>query len=232
MNTRSSDLRSVGSPADWAEKETFDADMETTVLVADDHLLVAEAVASALSSKPRRFETRIAATLNEVLSQLASGVQFDLVVLDIRMPGMMGLKSIENVIDAAFPGLVVLISGQADRNFVELAVEKGARGLIPKTLPLKSMVSAIDFVLSGQIFIPVDGFGETWNSEAAKSAKLSDREVGIVRLLSEGQTNKEIANLFNDTEITVKMHMRSICRKLKARNRAHVVTIGKERGLI
>lgn len=51
-------------------------------------------------------------------------------------------------------------------------------------------------------------------------------------MLSEGRTNKEIANLFDDTEVAVKMHMRSICRKLNARNRAHVVTIGKERGLL
>jgi two-component system nitrate/nitrite response regulator NarP len=228
----SNDLGLVRAPADSAGKDAFDLDTQTTVLVADDHLLLAETVASALSSKPLRFNTRIAATLDETLGQLGSGVQFDLVLLDIRMPGMMGMKSVEKVISAAAPAQVVLMSGQADRAFVKLAVEKGARGLLPKTLPLRSLISAINFVLSGQIFMPVDGFGETWNKEAAKSVGLSDRELSIVRMLSEGLTNKEIANLFDDTEVAVKMHLRSICRKLNARNRAHVVTIGKERGLL
>tara|TARA_R110000787_G_scaffold33079_7_gene86910 strand:- start:2929 stop:3621 length:693 start_codon:yes stop_codon:yes gene_type:complete len=218
--------------ADSAGKVALDADMQTTVLVADDHTLLAETVASALSSKQLNYNTRIAATLDETLDQLNSGTHFDLVLLDIRMPGMMGLKSVEKVISAAAPARVVLMSGQADRAFVKLAVEKGARGLLPKTLPLRSLISAIEFVLSGQIFIPVDGYGETWNAEAAKSVGLSDRELSIVRMLSEGRTNKEIANLFDDTEVAVKMHMRSICRKLNARNRAHVVTIGKERGLL
>ena len=124
------------------------------------------------------------------------------------------------------------MSGYADRVFVEATIKSGARGLIPKTLPLKSLASAVDFVLSGQVFMPLSGFGEGWNSKTAKASGLSDREVSIVRLLSEGQTNKEIANTFGETEVNVKMNMRSICRKLNARNRAHVVTISNERCLI
>ena len=133
--------------ADSAGKVALDADMQTTVLVADDHTLLAETVASALSSKQLNYNTRIAATLDETLDQLNSGTHFDLVLLDIRMPGMMGLKSVEKVISAAAPARVVLMSGQADRAFVKLAVEKGARGLLPKTLPLRSLISAIEFVL-------------------------------------------------------------------------------------
>jgi two-component system nitrate/nitrite response regulator NarP len=226
------DGRLFNASENRTEHEAVDAEMQTTVLVADDHLLLAEAVARALSSKPRCFQTHIAGTLDETLGHLRSDVQFDLVLLDIRMPGMMGLNSVERVISAAAPGLVVLMSGQADRAFVQSTIEKGARGIIPKTLPLKSLASAIDFVLSGQIFIPVDGFGETWNAEPTRSGVLNDREVGIIRLLAEGQTNKEIANFFDITEMSTKMHMRFICRKLNARNRAHVVMVSKERGLI
>jgi two-component system nitrate/nitrite response regulator NarL len=212
--------------------EVFDLELQTNILIADDHLLLAEAVAGALSSKPREFRTRITATLNETLQELSADLKFDLVLLDIKMPGMVGLKSVERVIAAAAPAQVVLMSGQADRAFVQSAVEKGARGLIPKTLPLRSLASAIEFVLSGQIFIPVDGCGGQWNDNRLGSSGLSDREASIVRLLSDGRTNKEIAAEFDDTETTVKMHMRVICRKLNARNRAHVVMIGKERNLI
>jgi two-component system nitrate/nitrite response regulator NarP len=192
----------------------------------------AEAVAKALSSKPREFRTRVAASLDETLQELSAAPKFDLVLLDLKMPGMVGLKSVGRVIAAAAPAQVVLMSGQADRAFVKSAVERGARGLIPKTLPLRSLASAIDLVLSGQIFIPVDGYGEAWNANPLVSSGLSDREVNIVRLLSDGKTNKEISNEFDDTETMVKMHMRAICRKLNARNRAHVVMICKERNLI
>lgn len=212
--------------------ETVDQDLKTSILIADDHLLLGEAIASALSSKPREFKTSIATTLKETLDALASGDQFDLVLLDIKMPGMIGLKSVENVIAAAHPSRVVLISGNADRSFVEAAVKRGARGLIPKTLPLRSLASAIDFVLSGQIFMPVEGYGGAGNTAHDGPTSLSDREINIVKLLSDGKTNKEVANEFGDTETNVKMFMRAICRKLKARNRAHVVMIAKERNLI
>jgi two-component system nitrate/nitrite response regulator NarP len=212
--------------------EVFDVELKTSILVADDHLLLAEAVARVLSSKPREFRTRIAATLDETLKELSAALKFDLVLLDLKMPGMVGLKSVERVIAAAAPGKVVLMSGHADRAFVQSAVAKGARGLIPKTLPLRSLSSAIDFVLSGQIFIPVDGCSEPWNSDPRGSSGMSDRDVNIVRLLSDGKTNKEIANEFDETETNVKMNMRNICRKLNARNRAHVVMICKERNLI
>lgn len=212
--------------------DAFDGDLQTSILVADDHLLLAEAVARALSSKPREFKTRIAATLQQTLDELSAGPHLDLVLLDVKMPGMVGLKSVENVISAAAPAQVVLMSGQVDRAFVRSAVERGARGLIPKTLPLRSLASAIDFVLSGQIFMPLDDFGEQWSAGHAATTGLSDREINIVQLLSGGNSNKEIANEFDETETTVKMHMRAICRKLKARNRAHVVMLAKERGLI
>ena len=219
-------------PSTKISTEVFDEELQISILVADDHLLLADAVAKALSSKPRAFRTRVVATLDEALQELRAARKFDLVLLDIKMPGMVGLKSVERVIAAAMPGQVVLMSGQVDRAFVEAAVKKGARGLIPKTLPLRSLASAIDFVLSGQIFIPMDGYGEQLNDIHVGSSGLSDRELNIVRLLSGGKTNKQIANEFDDTETTVKMHMRGICRKLNASNRAHVVMICKERSLI
>lgn len=98
--------------------------------------------------------------------------------------------------------------------------------------PLKALPCVIDLILSGQIFIPTDGFENELNDSISKSAGLNTRELGIIKLLAEGQTNKEIGMVFDETEVNVKMLMRSICRKLTARNRAHVVMISKQRGLI
>lgn len=205
---------------------------QSSILIADDHILLADAVAMALAAPPRDYNTRIATTLDQTRSALASGTHFDLVMLDLKMPGMLGLKSINEVISLAAPTPVVLLSGNADRALVRSAVDNGARGLIPKTLPLKSLVSVVELVLSGQIFVPVDDLGDERKSRVATEAPLSERETGIVRLAAEGRTNKEIASAIGVTEVTVKMHMRAICRKLNARNRAHAVTICKERELL
>ena len=204
----------------------------TSILVADDHLLLAEAVAAALQAPPRFYETALASNLAETLQALSSGAHFDLVLLDVRMPGMMGLKSIIKVIHAASPAQVCLLSGEVDRDLVHMAVENGARGLIPKTMSVKSLASVVEFVLSGQIFIPADDQREAKAGKSGDAAVLSEKEVGIVRLTSEGFINKEIASAIGSSEVTVKMHMRSICGKLKARNRAHAVAICRQRGLL
>lgn len=222
----------AGATEAGSQAQILEADMETAVLIADDHVLLAEGVAIALSSGSRHFKSVIAGTLDETLKALKSAQRIDLVLLDIRMPGMIGLSSVEKVISAAAPGQVVLLSGNVDHAFVNAAIAKGARGLIPKTLPLKSLPSVIDFILSGQNFIPSESFDFTKGNSTSSSVDLTSRELQIVQLLSDGQTNKEIAMGFDVTEVTVKMHMRTICRKLNARNRAHVVLISKERGLI
>jgi two-component system nitrate/nitrite response regulator NarP len=216
----------------WMTVNLGSAKPATSVLVADDHLLLAEAVAAALQAPPRFYETALASNLAETLQALSSGAHFDLVLLDVRMPGMMGLKSIIKVIHAASPAQVCLISGEVDRDLVHMAVENGARGLIPKTMSVKSLASVVEFVLSGQIFIPADDQREAKAGKSGDGAVLSEKEVGIVRLTSEGFINKEIASAIGSSEVTVKMHMRSICGKLKARNRAHAVAICRQRGLL
>lgn len=204
----------------------------TSVLIADDHVLLAEAVAAALEAPPRSYETTMAKNVTETLQALASGVHFDLVLLDVRMPGMLGLKSIIEVIHAAAPSQVCLISGEVDRSLVSLAIENGARGLIPKTMSLKSFASVVEFVLSGQIFIPADEKRDVNVNKLGGRAVLSEKEIGIVRMASEGLINKEIAAAIGGSEVTVKMHMRTICAKLKARNRTHAAAICKQLGLL
>ena len=226
----------MNTPRDASEQNfpSSDPGMGATarkkILLADDHVLLAEAIASAMV-RTQGYATVIASTLAETLQELASGVKFDLVMLDLKMPGMMGLRSIKEVIAAAAPAKVVLISGNADRSLVQIAVENGARGLIPKTLPFESLISVVNLVLSGQVFIPAEGWSEGAGT-SDQSADLSDKEIGILRMASEGLTNKEIALAIGKTEVAIKMHMRSICRQLAARNRAHAVTIGLERSLI
>lgn len=201
-------------------------------LIADDHVLLAEAVAAALEAPPRGFETEITGTLQQTLDALKSEVPFDLILLDIRMPGMMGLKSVKDVIARATQSKVVLLSGNADKIMVQAAVANGARGLIPKTMSIQSLVSVVDFIMSGQVFLPASEYDEVTLASSQDKELLSKRELAVLHLTSEGLTNKEIATTLGANEVGVKMHMRSICRKLEAKNRAHAVTIGNQMGLI
>lgn len=203
-----------------------------SILIADDHVLLAESVAAALSAPPRNFQTKIVTNFEETIAALNSDLSFDLVMLDLKMPGMLGLKSVNRIIEAASPTWVVLLSGNADRGVVQSAVDNGARGLIPKTLSLKAMISVVEVVLLGQIFIPAADGRSGAATSGSGTVQLHEREVTILQLASEGRTNKEIASAIGTTEVTIKMHMRSICRKLNARNRAHAVIISKERDLL
>jgi len=219
-------------PVDKDDTLLGSGEARTSILIADDHLLLAEAVASALQAAPRFYKTMLTSNVSEVMDALASGMHFDLVLLDVRMPGMFGLKSIIEVIKAADPAKVCLISGEVDRTLIHLAVEKGALGLIPKTMSLKSLVSVVEFVMSGQIFIPANENWDRKNKKLNENNPLNETELRIVRLTSEGMINKEIAAAIGTSEMMVKMHMRSICSKLTARNRAHAVTMCREYGLL
>lgn len=208
------------------------SEQPTSILIADDHILLAEAIAGTLEAPLRSYETTLTKDLAGTLQALASGVHFDLVLLDVRMPGMMGLKSIIEVIQTADPTLVCLISGDVDRTLINLAIENGARGLIPKTMSLKSLASVVDFVLSGQIFVPSEGRQEDDVNKPRGRSLLNKKEIGIVRMAAEGLMNKEIAAAIGGSEVAVKTHMRTICAKLKARNRTHAAAICRQLGLL
>ncbi|GGC22630.1 LuxR family transcriptional regulator [Marivita lacus] len=204
--------------------------MTLKLLLADDHNLLVEAVSTMLNAMPD-YEAVTTDTLNGALALLTEHGDFDVVLLDLKMPGMVGLESVQKVIKTAGDGKVVLFTGMVDRHFLNSALELGCKGLIPKTMPLKSLDSVIQLIISGQVFVPMDTASVAGDS-GGKDHDLSDKELYVLRLAADGLTNKEIARGMDASEVTVKMHMRSICKKLGARNRAHAAMISRERALI
>ncbi len=209
--------------------QSSDTAESLTVLIGDDHRLLGEAVGNLLRTSAG-YTVSIAETYETTMSALQGG-GYDVVLLDLKMPGMNGLSSVKNVVDKAGAARVVLFTGQVDRHFLNSALEFGVRGLIPKTMPLQSLLSVIQLIASGQIFVPMQGV----DSKAAAGGgdtPLSEKEHFVLSRAAEGLTNKEIARDMAISEVSVKMHMRAICRKLEARNRAHAVMISRERALI
>jgi two-component system, NarL family, nitrate/nitrite response regulator NarL len=202
----------------------------TKILVADDHNLIAEAITAMLNTR-EGFEALSTDNLQGVMEALADHSDIDMILLDVKMPGMEGLPSIKHVIDTAGSAKVVLFTGLVDLYLVQAAIEHGCRGLIPKSMPLKSLNSVVDLIMSGQVFMPMQkGIADA--TDGVKSHNLTENELSVLRLAAEGMTNKDVARRTETSEVTVKMHMRSICKKLKARNRAHAAMIGRELSII
>jgi DNA-binding NarL/FixJ family response regulator len=210
-----------------------DDDDSVTILrvaIADDHKLLADAVSSMLGGD-EGFETSCCYDLESLLKLLGRD-KFDIVLLDLRMPGMSGLDSVAQVVRAARDGHVVLFTGQVDRHVLDKAIELGVRGLIAKTMPLRSLGSIIELICSGQIFVPVGADFPGSMTDVENKHGLTDKELYVLRRAANGMTNKEIARDMGATEVIVKMHMRAICKKLGARNRAHAAIISRERSLL
>ena len=201
------------------------------VLIADDHELLAEAVAQSLS-RNEGLSAVVATSLAGTMDELSSH-EYDIVLLDLRMPGMMGLSSVESVLKRA-PGVnVVLFTGQIDRRFLDDAVKLGVKGYIPKSMPLKSLDVSLRLIYSGQTFIPHHQPQESQlNASNLTSEPLVERELFVLRLAADGMINKEIARDLGISEAQVKMIMRQVCQKLGARNRAHACVVSRERMLI
>ena len=204
----------------------------TKILIVDDHMFLSEGIALALMKNKPNCMPLLAHSIADALTILNDNNLIDLVILDLKIEDSMGLKTIDMIISLASPGKVVLMSGNADLRVVQASIEKGAFGLIPKSLSMKSMLSVIDLVLSGESFLPTSEVLSHYAGESDDGKFLSQVEIDTLKLTSEGFTNKEIASYVGATEVTVKMHMRNICRKLGARNRAHAVTIGIERKIV
>ena len=202
------------------------------VLIADDHALLAQAVAHALREEAG-FDVAVTTSRQGAVDELEQST-YDVVLLDLRMPGMHGLSSVAEVVKRAGDGQVVLFTGQLDRQFLDDSIKLGLSGYIPKTMPLKSLESALQLIRSGQTFIPhVEIPVEVGPPTVpVKREPVSDRETHVLRLAADCDTNKEIARALAITETQVKMIMRNICTKLGARNRAHACIIARERMMI
>lgn len=197
------------------------------LLIADDHELVRDAL-SAFLSREGEFACETAEDVDDALARTARR-RADLVLLDYGMPGMNGLEGLERMQEANGRGTVAIMSGLAPRDVALRALGAGAIGYVPKTMPAKRLIAAVRFMLAGERFAPV----ELMDAEPVGplGVKLTARERQALDALARGASNKEIARDLDLAEVTVKLHVRTLCRKLGARNRTHAAVIARAAGL-
>lgn len=197
------------------------------VILADDHVMIRDGLRPFVEKLDQNVTVLDAGSFAEVLAHLERGEPVELVILDLKMPGMNGFQGLTAVKQGYPQSKCVILSAVADRDHVLESIRLGADGFIPKSLSGAAMVSALQLILSGERFIPamlVDYTSRHTNSAMEKLpeeliARLTPRERDILRLLREGLPNKVIASRLDVSEVTVKSHLGNVFRKLQVQNR-------------
>jgi DNA-binding NarL/FixJ family response regulator len=199
-----------------------------SVLVVDDHLLIAETLVAALTAR-QSFEVDLARDVCTAIQMVQQGEHYDVILLDYDVPGMDALKGMHRLIEAS-GSAVALFSGVVSFTNVERAIAQGARGFLPKTLPLAVLSHAIRIIAAGETYLPTEWLQWVRKGDDADCG-LKPREMKVLRLLCEGLQNKEIGHELNMTEVVVKMDVKTICRKLGVRNRTQAVIAAHRNGI-
>ncbi|WP_395541768.1 response regulator [Neotabrizicola sp. sgz301269] len=203
------------------------------ILLADDHDLVRETVAAFLRSEPD-IQVDLARDLPHAVETARAAPAYDLILLDYMMPGMDRLAGLQ-VMKRAMPGVpVAILSGAASQVLAEQALAAGAAGFLSKSMSTKSLLAAIRFMAAGEIYAPrpaAQASAGTAPAGEAGKAPLTAREMDVLRRLCQGLANKEIARDLGLQEVTVKLHVKTLYRKIGARNRTHAVLIARDMGL-
>lgn len=205
------------------------------ILVVDDHALVRDAIRRVASDVVPDATIVECASLEEAVSVAQDAAPFDVTLLDLHMPGMQGVDGVR-VFCEAFPDTpVAVLSGYFTADDIAEALTLGAKGFIPKTMSLEKIFDAARMVAQGHYYIPPEILAiirdrkpqaaEEHSGPGAdlREYSLTSREEEVLRLLVEGLTNKAIALRLDLQEVTVKLHLRKIYRKIGVQNRAQAV---------
>ncbi|MFG0382035.1 response regulator transcription factor ErdR [Pseudomonas sp. zbq_18] len=201
------------------------------ILIADDHPLFRSALQQALTlglgSDVRLVE---ASSIAELEACLAEKADWDLVLLDLNMPGAYGFSGLV-LLRGQYPQVpVVMISAQEEAAVVARAREFGASGFIPKSSPLETIQQAVRLVLDGEVWWPPQAFEAISVSDEAKAASaglasLTPQQFRVLTMVCDGLLNKQIAFELNVSEATIKAHVTAIFRKLGVRTRTQAALL-------
>jgi len=203
------------------------------ILLADDHDLVRDAIGALLQKDDPNIEVRAVEDLSNAIACVRQETPFDVIILDLRMPGMNGLSGVATMQNVSADTPIIIMSGSASTEDVHAALKVGAKGFVPKTLAGKSLINAVRLVASGESYVPTDILtGARKNQGDGLRSPLTPRETEVLSQLRQGHSNKEIARALSIAETTVKLHIRSLSDKFSARNRTDIVIRAIDAGLV
>lgn len=193
-----------------------------TIIIADDHPLVRDAVKHALLTQPSAITVVDVGSLPEALAALDCHDGVDLVLLDLNMPGMDGFTGLTRL-RAAHPAVpAAILSATTEVAVMRRAIEFGAAGFIPKSSALPVIAEAIARILDGEIWLP-EAAREPTGAEAACAGDLTPQQMKVLAMVAKGLLNKQIAYELGVGEATIKAHVTAILRKLGVHSRTQAV---------
>ncbi len=203
------------------------------ILIGDDHVLFREGLRRLLEQLKEGASFQEASNFDELLEKAGAGEAYDLVLTDLRMPGWPGFSGIQMLRERQPDAKVVVVSASEAHHDVRDALEHGASGYIPKSSSVKIMLSALDLIFSGGVYVPPtvlregneaetrigSGAGAMPPTDPQLEQLLTQRQREVLDRLREGKSNKQIAHELGLSEGTVKIHMTAIFKSLGVRNR-------------
>jgi len=203
---------------------------EITVLIVDDHEVVREGLRLSLSRTPHIRVVGEAPDGNAAIN-LAGRRKPNVVIMDVRMPGMDGLDATKALMEREPNTSVLIFTAYSERSLLARGLDSGAKGYILKEAPHDTLVRAIEKVAGGDSFID-PALMPAFLSGKDREDMLTAREREILQLLADGMSNADVAQRLFISQETVKSHVRHILAKLEADTRTHAVAIALRDAII
>ena len=203
---------------------------EITCLIVDDHEVVREGLRLSLSRAPHIRVIGEAAD-GEAAVALAERRRPNVVIMDVRMPGMDGLEATQVLMEKVPDSSVLIFTAYSERSLLSRGLESGAKGYVLKEAPHETLLRAIEKVASGEGYVD-PALMPAFLTGRDKDDMLTGREREILQLLADGMSNADVATQLFISQETVKSHVRHILAKLEADTRTHAVAIALREAII
>jgi two-component system, NarL family, nitrate/nitrite response regulator NarL len=201
-------------------------DKPVNILVADNDAIVSELLAGYLSSNG--MASTPVSTLGGACDAFSKRDTIDAFLLDMDMPAVASPMQLEHVLKTYGSTPVILMSSSARREVIEHAIDIGARGYIPKSSSLRTLLNAVKFVLAGETFLPASFIASSAERVQFNGVHFNSREIEVLRQVRLGKMNKEIAIALGISPTAVKMTVRTICNKLSVKNRTQAALLASD----
>jgi two-component system, NarL family, response regulator len=199
------------------------------ILIVDDHPVVRVGLTSMLATQPGIEVIGSASSGEEALGVLEKKI-VDLVMLDLRMPGMNGIDTLRSIKRNAIPVHVIVLTSYETDEDIYRAIQAGAEGYLLKNTSQREMSDAIRTVCTGNRYIPHAIASRL--AERMTRSNLTPRELEILKILAKGLTNKQIGHALGISDNTVRNHINSIIEKLEVSDRTEATKTAIQRGII
>ena len=201
------------------------------ILVVDDHSIFRAGVTALFEHAGRGAVVEQAGGVADALARLEAQDDFDLVLLDLNLPEGDGIAAIGSFLQVRRDVKIVMLSASEELKDVRRALAAGAVGYVPKSASAQTLLSAIEIVAAGDVFVPSVILARG-HSSGSTGALLTVRQIDVLKLVARGLPNRTIAAELGLSEKTVKVHVTAIFKALDVVNRTQAAAAGRQAGLI